>query len=317
MSTIQETIIPILAYKISTPITNIDTNTTNPNFYSKIIFDNFLELIIKSAPRAYMDGSKYIDLVSYKPSSDNEVMEGKIHTTRYGTLNSILNVETKKVVGTLNPTDGVVNEINFVICRKTGLLLLQSDPFRIATRNYIDEYLTRKQILAKDLISAFNKSNNPNHIYNEFIYTIETLVDNDFYSQLANLNNIKELKLSATIEKSNDNSALQRFMRKSSDNEQESIDGITEIEFSVVSKSYNSGLRNVERFVKNVIDLEKVSKLKAVGYNKGGKPDNASFDIKPIKFFVKTTKNSHGILDQSKIIEGMIDVVKRKNPIKG
>ncbi|PAQ15031.1 hypothetical protein CD798_08280 [Bacillaceae bacterium SAOS 7] len=315
MSKITHEIIPIFAYKISNPITNIDTNIINDTFYSYKLFEKFLDLIIGNQPSKFMDGSKYIDLISTKQSSDAEILEGKIHTTRYGSLSNILNVKTNQVVGQLNPTEGVVNEINFVICRKTGLLLIQSDPFRVATRNFINEYFNRKQTLANKLVDTYNSTNHPNHIYKEFLFTMETLVDQDFYTQLARIARIKELSITAEITKSNDNSALDQFKVRRLEEDHVNVEGVTELVYTLRNKVFNDGLKHVERFVRNVIDLEKVSKLEAKGYNEACKVETASFSIKPVKFYVNTTKNSNGILDQSEIIEGMIQIVKTKNPL--
>ncbi|WYU50346.1 hypothetical protein MHH67_13265 [Bacillus sp. FSL K6-0047] len=318
MSSAKGEVVQVYAYKISTPLTNIDTNAMDPEFYSYEFFEGFLDILVSSKNRTFMDGSRYIELVSFKQSDDADIIEGKIHTTRYGTLNNILNVETREVTGQLNPTEGVVNEINFVICRQTGLFLVQSDPFRVANRNQLDNYFTRKQVLAEDLANEYNKQNHPYLLYNNNFFFIETVFNKDFYEQLAKIAKVKEVSITSKVQKPEDNAALEAFKKESDQELDENlvIGGVTEAVYTVKNSIRNGGLKHVERFVKNIVDFEKVSKLEAKGYNEFSKPETASFEVKPVRYPVVTTKNSNGVLDQSEIIKGMVDIAKYKNPLR-
>lgn len=67
----------------------------------------------------------------------------------------------------------------------------------------------------------------------------------------------------------------------------------------------SDGIKRVRNFVQNALDLEKIDSVVAEGDRL-----KAEFKIKPKSYPIKTTKNEHGILDQTKIINQMIDLVK-------
>ncbi|WP_404407652.1 hypothetical protein [Jeotgalibacillus malaysiensis] len=297
-------------YKISTPVTNIDENNMVKDFYSYKFFEKFLHTIIKRTDSEFTDGKKFIDLISIKQSSDADILEGVFHTSRYGTKNDIIDIKSKAVVANLHPTQGVRNSIHFVINRKTGVFIIQSDPFKVATRNTIVKYFDRKQILANTLVDKYNKNNHPNHIYKEFIFAIETMVDEGFYQQLRKLATTKELKVTSSVEKPDSNAAISTLTKDDYD-DKDMLGEVTDVSYSWESNGRGSSLKHIERFVKNVIDLEKVSNIKASGYNHAGKSDSASFSVKPVKHFITTTKNSNGELDESKIIEDLIKHCKK------
>nr|WP_054549361.1 hypothetical protein [Lysinibacillus sphaericus] len=304
------------AFKIETPIFNTDTNTAIANYYNNDIFSEFLMEIINSNNNKYMDGIRYLQLVSLQQSNDADILEGKIHTTRYGTQGEIIDTTTDQVVNQIEPAQGVKNEINFVINRTNGLLLIQRDPFRVLNRRLFLEFLEARKSLAKNNIRQFNNNNKPNMISDQSFFTISTIYDEGFYDQIAQMANIKSISINTIVEKEEVNEAISMFTKENDENlEHDSEDNdnfptnITEMTYTFKNSIRNTGITGVERFVRNALDFEKIQSIAAYGSNKG-KPLKAEFEIKPKSYPIKTTKNSNGVLDQSKIINEMINLIK-------
>lgn len=302
--------IPAYVYRFSTPITNVDTNTIVKYQYSYKFFENFLKTFIGKKDSEFTDGKKYIDLISIKQSLDAEIIEGYFHTSRYGTKNDIIDIKSKQVVANLHPTQGVRNIVHFVIHRTSGVFIIQSDPFKVATRNTIATYLDKKQILANSLVKAYNNKNHPYHIYKDYIYTLETLVEDGFYEQLKKLSTVKELKVTSAVLKPDSNAAISSLLKDDHD-ESDYLAEVTDVSFSWESNKKGKGIEHIERFVKNVLDTEKINKVEAHGYNHANKRDKATFSVKPIKHFIDTTKNDNGELDESIIIASLVDLAKK------
>ncbi|MEQ6048479.1 hypothetical protein U2I53_05540 [Lysinibacillus capsici] len=303
------------AYKIETPIFNTDTNTAPQGYFNNNIFGGFLTDIVKSGNNKYMDGSRYLQLVSLKQSSDADILEGKIHTTRYGTQGDIIDTTTDQVVNQIDPVQGVKNEINFVINKNNGKLLIQKDPFRIFNRSLFIEFLEKRKYLGKKPIQQFNLANKPNLISDQSFFTISTIYDEGFYDQIAKIANIKSISINTKVEKNEVNEAIAMFTRERIENvnipdeDDYCPTEITEMTYTFKNSVRNQGIKGVRRFVQNALDFEKIESIVAKGPS-NGKSIKAEFKIKPKTFPIKTTKNSNGILDQSKIITEMINLIK-------
>ncbi|ARK23259.1 hypothetical protein SporoP37_00185 [Sporosarcina sp. P37] len=300
--------ITVYAFQIGTPVVNIDNSTIIDNYYDSDFFEEFLRLVIESDASKHLDGTNYFHLVSLQQSSDAEILEGKIHTTKYGTLSEIIDTHTDAIVNTLEPRQGVKNEINFVINRESGLFLIQNDPFRIFSRNFFFDFLKNRDYLAEDLVTEFNEKNSAHSLYKEHIFTLLTIHDQGFYEQLAKIQNIKSVSVNTIVEKADVNSALSHFTKNDASKE-DYLNNVTEMTYTFKNTIRSNGISQVKKFVQNALDLEKIDSILAKGRAEG-KDLKAEFKIKPQSYPIKTTKNSNGILDQSKIITQMVDLAK-------
>lgn len=294
----------VYTYEVKTPYVNIDTSTTYDNYYNHAFFMKFLKAIIRSNNKK-KDGTNYFHLHSIEQSEDADVFVGKIHTTKYGTSSEILNINTDKVVNKLAPEHGLKNEINFALNKNNGKLLIQNDPFRVANRNFISEFLEERQQLVINEVYSFNKQNNPNQVFKERIFLLTTVYDKGFYDQLAEIINVKSVSITTTVEKSEVNDFLNNFTKEGSD-ESDYIHDISEMTYTFKNKIRNQGVSSVKAFVKNALDLEKISSITAQGGNK-----KAELKVKPKSHEIITSINSEGVLDQSKIITEMINLIKK------
>lgn len=296
------------AFQIGTPAVNTDTNTIIEGYYDHHFFGNFLRLIINSGVSKDMDGTNYFHLFSMIQSSDADVFEGKIHTTKYGILSEIIDTHTDAIVNTLDPQQGVKNEINFVINIRNGLLLIQNDPFRIVSRNFLFDFLKRREHLMHTLVKNFNEANVPNSLFEKHTFTLTTIHDQGFYDQLAKIQNVKSVSVNTIVEKANVNSALEHFTKDDAI-QQDYLNNVTEMTYTFKNTIRSNGITQVRDFIKKALDLEKIESIVANGSGEG-KALKAEFKIKPQSYPIKTTKNANGVLDQSKIITQMIDLAK-------
>lgn len=308
MASLKKHTLTCYAFQLNTPIYSRASNTLIPDVFNHEFFSKFLNIIIQSNRAKHLDGAKYFHLISYSHELDEEIFNGKIHTTRYGTMSDIIDVQTDNVVNQLEPGHGVKNEINFVINPNNGLLLVQNDPFRIFSRSFLFEYLKYRELLASDIIKEYNDAHSDTEIYEQFTFQLSTIHDEGFYDRLAAMDNIKSFNIEVSVDKINVNNALQRFSKEDAP-DSEFIEGITDVSYSFKNKLRNQGITKVKRFIENAIDMEKIDGLKAIG-KANGKEITAEFKVKPQSYPVLTTKNNHGILDQTKIIENMIKLAK-------
>lgn len=296
----------IIAYtfQAGTPVVDLETEAVVDKYYNNKFFESFLKLIISEKKNKHKDGTNYFHLVSLKQSDDADILEGKIHTTKYGILSDIIDTDTDAIVNRVEPVQGVKNEINFVINKTNGLVLIQNDPFRIISRNFLFEFLKAREHIASDLVKEFNLENLSHSLFEKFAFTLVTLHDEGFYDQLAKIYNIKSVSVTTTVDRANINSALSRFTKEGASDDDLLAD-VTDIAYTFRNTIRSDGIKRVRNFVQNALDLEKVDSIIAEGQNQ-----RAEFKIKPRNFQIKTSKNEHGILDQSKIITQMISLIK-------
>ncbi|MEK9196856.1 hypothetical protein [Ureibacillus sp. FSL E2-3493] len=296
----------VYAYKISTPAIDTARNVATDGYYNHQLFEGFLNEIISNSRNKILESGKYIHLIGIKQSSDADVLEGLFHTTRYGTKSDIIDVSNDKVVSQLEPMHGVKNIVNFVIHRKSGILLIQNDPFKLIQRNNLIDFLERNVELGKKHVTKFNIDFKPLLVSNSNFYTIQTIYDEDFYQQLAKIANIKAVSINTKVQKESVNTALSKFTHSGVSSD-DYLDDVTDVTYTFKNSRRNNGVKHVKNFIKNALDLEKIDTIIAHGSNK----EKVEFNkIKPRKYQITTTINDSKVLDQSKIIEGMIKIVK-------
>lgn len=308
----------IYAFKISTPVTNIETDTMNPHIFIRDLFETFLNRIQTQNQniKALTDDGKFFDLHSFSQSDDADFVEGVFHTTRYGTQNDIIEIATKAIQGQVLPSQGVKYDVHFVLCRRTGLLLVESDPYRVATRNTIDKYLSKKQTLMTDYIQDYNRRNRPQFIYDSMIFTIENVMDEGFYDQLAEITRIKEVSGYMEVNENDQNEAVSRFKREAA-GEDHNITEVTEFKISLLNSVRNSGLKHVRRFIQNSLDLEKFSRFEVAGYDSMSRKRIATFNVKPVSFYVNVEVNENGLINSGQLLNEMVNIAKYDNPFLG
>lgn len=299
-------IINAYAYRISIPAIDTVRNLATDEYYNSDLFEGFLNEILNQKLNKSIEKGKYMHLVSIKPSLDSSVLEGTFHTTKYGQQSDIIDITNDAVVNQLKPGHGVKNIVNFVIHRKSGFLLIQNDPFRVISRNNLIDFLEKRKHIAEKYVTDFNNNCKPLLISKDNFYTIQTIYDEDFYKQLAKLMNIKAVSINTKVEKSDVNAALSKFTLLDS-NEESYLDEITDVTYTFKNTFRGHGVKHVKHFIKNALDMEKIDTITAHGSNQ----ENVSFGkVKARKYPISTTINEHGVLDQSKIIDGMIKIAK-------
>jgi hypothetical protein len=306
----------IFAYKICTPVTNLEFDQMNKDVYLRQIFEPFLTEVMNQSVnvKALREEGKFFDINSINQNEDADYLEGVFHTTRYGTQNDIIEITTQAVQGQVLPTQGVKFDVHFVLCRRTGLLLVESDPFRVATRNTIDTYLSKKQTLVKQFIEDYNKENYPQFVYDSMVFTIESVMDQGFYDQLAEISKIKEVSGYMEVTDDGQNAAISKFKNDAAGNEH-NVSEVTEFKISLINSVRNSGLKHVKRFIDNSLDLEKFSRFEVSGYDNMNKKRTASFNVKPVSFYVNVDINGNGVINSAQLIQEMVNIAKEDNPL--
>jgi hypothetical protein len=304
----------IFAYQICTPLLNRHTNSLDDKRYDHDRFEWLLNAI-SSQPanqRAMRFENKLIDMMYYHDSlEDANLIEGLFISTRYGELQDIIDVNTLTTTGNLQDHEGVKNEISFVLCKKTGLLLVQSDSARVVTRNTLDKYFSNKVQLINNIISEFNHNNDPLHIVDNMFFTIQTIVSDDFFKKIRQLARIKEAKVFITLKESKNNAAVEYYQ----DALESEVDMVDEISISLINKKTRTGIRNVEKFFRKLIELEKYDRYEVQGYTHSNDPKRITFDSQAMDFPVYVSQNDNGLLNRTELVEEMIKIAKYSNPL--
>lgn len=304
---VKKTKVKVYAYRISTPAINTDKNLATDNYYNYELFESFLNVLISSGLDKNIKDGKYFKLHSIQQSDDADVLSGEIHTTKYGQLSDIIDISNDKVVNILQPIQGVKHIVNFVIHRKTGVFLMQSDPFFVASRKSLIEFLEARKEHGDPFVKSFNKKHKPLLLSKQNFYTINTIFDEDFYEQLAQIINVKSVEIIREVDKAEANAALNYFIHNDV-NEEDFLDEITHISYQFKNTMRQRGVAQVRRFIERALDFEKIDTLTAHGVQ----GEKATFDkVKPRKYDITTNISESGVIDNSIIIKEMVNLVKK------
>lgn len=303
---LKKTKVKAFAFQISIPAIDTTKNSPTVDYYNNELFEGFLHEIINTGKNKLMEKGKYLKLISIKQSSDAQILEGVFHTTRYGSLNDIIDTTNDKIVNTMQPIQGVKQTVNFVINRDNGVMLIQTDSFRIISRSNLLEFFEKRKDLGVQHVKLFNQKNKPLLVSHENFYYLNTIYDEDFYAKLAEFLNIKAIEINTKVSKEEANSALSRFTLPDA-NTEDYIDDVTDITYTFKNKLRSQGIKYVKHFIKNSLDMEKVDSITAHGPNN----EKVTFNqIKPRSYPIDTTINVNGVIDNSLIINNMIKLVK-------
>lgn len=112
-------------------ITNaFETNDTlYPISYNPELMDLFFNsiLLIDLDKRKYVNDEISFNLLDYRKTSNVNIMSGIFSTARHGVVKHTIDIETQVEIQEITPKEGVKNEIQFTLDKRTGLILIQED----------------------------------------------------------------------------------------------------------------------------------------------------------------------------------------------
>ncbi|KZE78625.1 hypothetical protein AV654_02425 [Paenibacillus elgii] len=305
----------VFAYRIDTPLFYVKKNEMNMNHYDTNRFQEFLKAIVNENDRKlHIDHSKLVRLETIQDSNDSDFLEGIFIASRFGEEQDIINVDTLSTTGKLMRRESVKGEVSFILCKKSGLLLVQSDSSLVINRNSIDTYLTAFVPLMRPYISAYNQNNKDTQITHEStFFTIRTVPSDDFFKKIRELARVKGASVFVNTKNNPQNAAIDYFRNEAEENQ---VDNFGEIRITLMNKVMGTGVRNVENFFRTLVELQKYDKYEIEGKTHAGRNKTVTMGLQDTSFEVKVLVNDNGVVDRSSLIEEMVRIAKFRNPLE-
>jgi len=312
---VKEKVIKIFAYELSTPKFNYEKQHLQEGRYDHAHFEKLLSAIIELNTQnrpLHLDG-KFITLEYYKNSDDTDIIEGAFTSAKYGQIPDWVHSRTlRRRKSGKDIEEGEESRTHFIIDKKTGLFLLQSDTERIVSRNSIDKYFRHHSTLINDFIKEYNIENtNKFEIYPKMFYRLVTVISDDFYKDIDKLSRIKKGTLEVDVNQDINNDALNAIKKQSA-----KIGNVENVGYVVHVKTRGRGLTNVKEFFKQIEELNRYSDIIVEGSSALGIHKKVNLVDHPYKYEIKIPVNSNGIPNNVKLIEHMVYLSKHENPLR-
>lgn len=296
-------------YKLSTP--KLDTSSGDL-YESRFDYEQFIGFVnkIMKLPlqrRIYDNGQKVMTLEGFKVNEDADFYEGYFTSARYGEVTNLVHRKTfEKRQSDKTVDEGDENNIYFVIEKNTGMLFLQNDSKRLVTKNAIHRYFRNYLNLFEEEIKTINKRIFPLIVAPNNFFTISTIYSTDFYNEIRNLIRIKKATFIISY-KENTNSDVVNAIRKSSD----MVTGVDEIEYTIKNKERGGSMKSVEKFLRNLEEIDKYENVIVEGPEEGGGRNKAvKLEDHPKVFPIEVNVNANGIINFNDLITGIIKIAK-------
>jgi hypothetical protein len=308
----------VFAYAIETPVYDIKNNSFIIDRYDNQRFEPYLREIKniqnENDRKLLIDQSKLILLDKLQDSMDSDFLEGTLIASRFGEQQDIFDVDTLVKTGELKRRDSVKGEVSFILCKKTGLLLVQSDSSLVVNRNSIDRYFMYFEKIIKRRISEFNLIDKNFSIPSlTSFFTIRVVPSDDFFKKIRQLARVKGATVIVDMKKNPNNQAINYFRQQA---EEKNVDNFGEIAITLINKKIGTGIRNVEDFFRNLIEMQRYDKYIVEGKTQAGRNKTVTMGIQDTSFEVKVPINENGIIDRSVLLNEMINIAKFQNPLK-
>lgn len=310
------------------PTTIYGYDLTTPKFKGKSydidrfdfeLLEYFFTRILTEIPikeRAYKDKSRMINLISFKQSDDANLYEGVFITARYGKEQEILDIFEQIAAGTKPRNHGVKNDVNFIVDKRTGLLLLEKDSERVASRDMIKKFLTYHRDLMLDYREAFNAQFDPAKIHKRSFLKISSLPPKSFFEEIHEFSSIKDAYyyLDISEQRSTNNEASNLMYLYSQANENE-MKGITRVKISFENTIPKNSIRGVEAYFKKLFEAQYFDGFGVTGKLESGRTKTIELENIQRAFDVKVEYNENGLPSLSDLIEQMSDIALYDNPL--
>ncbi len=295
-------------YKLNTP--KLDTQSS---YYheSRFDYEQFIAFVnkIMELPlqeRIYDNGHKIMTLEGFQNNEDADFYEGYFTSARYGEVPNLVHRKTfNKRQSDKTIDEGDENNVYFVIEKNTGRLFLQNDSKRLVTKNSIHRYFRNYLSLFEEEINTINKTISPLIVAPNNFFIISTIYSMDFYEEIRDLIRIK--KATFKISYNQDvNSDVVNAIRKST----EMLAGADEIEYTIKNKERGGSMKSVEKFLKNLEEIEKYENVIVEGSEGAGRNKAVKLEDHPKVFSVEVGVNSNGVINFNDLITGIIKIAK-------
>lgn len=303
----------VLAMKVRTPKIDVVNNSVVLDRFDLDDVVEFFNHIKNLNDPSQNLGDRFIFLEQFNDNYHDEFYSGWFISARYGESPNWIDSNTLvRRPNDKKTSEGEENRTYFVLEKKTGLFLLQSDNKRIATGKAVDEYLRSKIETFGDYIREYNRLRQGSLMTSKEIFIqLDYSINTTFMKEVNLLARIKKTTIQCDITKVDENPVVDAIS-----NHLEGVEGYDEIEFSVVNKQRKMGIGSIEKFMEDLYDRQLYRNIIVTGTTSFGRPKTISWGNHAKKYEVKAQINSNGLVYQDDIINQLIQLGLRENPLR-
>ncbi|SFP12065.1 hypothetical protein [Salibacterium halotolerans] len=308
----------IYGYELTTP--KFMGGSMDIDRYDNETLEFFLNRIINEVPlseRKLLHDNKMINLTNLQDSNDQEFLEGVFTTARFGKEQKIIDVRHQIEMGEKGKEQGVLNEVNFVIHKNTGLLLVEKDTENVARKGFIQKFFSyhRKQI--EKYHNTFNKKFKHRKIYRRGFLKVISLPSKSFFDEIEDFATVKDAFVYKDVDtsKKNNNEAADFFYMYSIAKEN-GVEDVTRLKMSFENKIQRGTIKHVKKFFETLHESQYYDGLGVSGKLQSGR--NKTIQLENIQriFDIEVSHHDNGLPSLSSLLDGMINLAKKDNPLR-
>ncbi|SEM79635.1 hypothetical protein SAMN04489762_1059 [Terribacillus saccharophilus] len=326
---------PVIVFGYELWTTKFTGNSVKEDRFDFELLDTLLKKILEVPikERAFKNKkkNKSINLLSYKDSDDSDLVEGVFSTARYGKEQKIIDIPDQTEAGLKGKNQGVLSQVNFIIDKATGLLLVEKDSEGVARRQLILGFLKYHKGLIYDYIEQFNKQFSPNKIHKNNFVSVKSLPPKTFFEDIKDFASIKDAYYYKDINQDdNKNNEASNFMYQYQKADKEGMKGVTRVKVSFENTLRGGSVRHVEKFFKKLFEAQNYDALApnknneyddvdgfgASGRLQSGRTRTIELENIQRAFDVSVEHSEGGIPSVSDLIEQMVYIAKHDNPLE-
>lgn len=294
--------------RLRTPNLNLQTNEMEINRFDLGNVNDFLTHVKALPDRSQDLGDRFIFLEEFNDVYNNNYYSGWFVSARYGEIPDWIDARTMvRRANNKRITEGEENRTYFVLNKRTGLLLLQSDNKRIVTGSSVDNYLRSKIDGFEPQINRYNRLNARRlMITKETFIQLDYSIDTTFMEEVRRLARIKKTTIQCSVANARQNGVVTAI-----NNHLNGVSEYDEVEFAVVNKVRRMGVSGIEQFLEDLQDRELYRNVIVQGTTSMGRPKTISWENHARKFEVKVQINANGLVYQDDMINQLIAVAEQ------
>ncbi|WP_227397366.1 hypothetical protein [Jeotgalibacillus aurantiacus] len=277
-------------------------------------FGEILKIPLKD--RAFRKKNKMINLLSFSNANDQDFYEGVFDTARFGKDQKIINIYDYTHAGDKGKNQGLTNQVNFLIHKKTGLLLIEKDSENVARGNFIQTYIRYHKDLIHPYIEGFNKKFNPSRIYKNRFLKVISLPSKSFFEDIKEFSTIKDAyyykDISQDTGKSNEASNLLYLATLAEEN---GMKNMTRVKMTFENKVPKSSIKGIEAYFKKLHEAQYFDGFGVTGRLPSGR--NRTIELLNVQraFDVSVEHHENGLPVIDDLHTEMMLIAKKDNPL--
>lgn len=304
--------IKINAFEICTPKFFGDYFSKDRYDHEQIeyLFNQIMKIPLKQ--RILHRKGKMINLINYQTSDDADFIEGTFTSAKFGQKQEIIDVYTHTKTGDKEKEHGVKNEIKFVLDKRNGLILVQHDKEGVIGRDMLHRYFNYHSDTCEPYRLTFNKLNPKAKIMKRSYVKVIALPSQEFFNAIDEFSTIKEAFVLVDIEGDVNNEGIEFLANEA---KQHNVEDFQEMKITYRNNIKKRGIKHIKEFFKHLSDIDKYDNYGVSGQLISGKTKTITAAKIPHAYFEQVYFNENGIPDGSQIVNHMVRISKRDNPI--